>query len=53
MVGYWAESRILGGVVLFDRRDPEARPAADPDPELTEFNTGPTVDPDAIYLHPD
>lgn len=23
-VGYWAEARIFGGVVLFDRRDPEA-----------------------------
>jgi hypothetical protein len=24
MVGYWAEARILGGVVLFDRRAPDA-----------------------------
>ncbi|KAI8228095.1 Aryl-alcohol dehydrogenase [Colletotrichum sp. SAR 10_86] len=24
MVGYWAESRIFGGVVLFDRRSPES-----------------------------
>ncbi|KAK4235062.1 hypothetical protein C8A03DRAFT_46730 [Achaetomium macrosporum] len=31
MVGYWAENRILGGVVLFDRRDPGAEPGADPD----------------------
>lgn len=23
-VGYWAEARVLGGVVLFDRRDPES-----------------------------
>ncbi len=38
MVGYWAEGRIFGGVVLFDRRDPERDPEADPD---------------AIYLHPD
>ncbi len=38
MVGYWAESRILGGVVLFDRRNPDAVPGADPD---------------AVYLHPD
>ncbi|KAI1463107.1 uncharacterized protein F4812DRAFT_448055 [Daldinia caldariorum] len=37
-VGYWAESRILGGVVLFDRRTPES--AQD-------------VDPDAIYFHSD
>ena len=38
MVGYWAEARILGGVVLFDRRDPKAIPDADPD---------------AIYFHAD
>ncbi|KAK8859076.1 hypothetical protein PGQ11_009810 [Apiospora arundinis] len=38
MAGYWAESRILGGVVLFDRRDPAKYPEADPN---------------AIYLHPD
>ncbi|KAK3897121.1 hypothetical protein C8A05DRAFT_39330 [Staphylotrichum tortipilum] len=31
MVGYWAEAQILGGVVLFDRRDPDTEPAADPD----------------------
>lgn len=39
MVGYWAESRIFGGVVLFDRRNPAG--------------AEPKVDPDAIYLHPD
>jgi hypothetical protein len=38
MVGYWAEARILGGVVLFDRRNPEVEPEADPD---------------AIYFHSD
>jgi hypothetical protein len=38
MVGYWAESRILGGVVLFDRRQP---------------TPGFDVDRDAIYIHPD
>ncbi|KAK4157367.1 hypothetical protein C8A00DRAFT_40212 [Chaetomidium leptoderma] len=38
MVGYWAEARILGGVVLFDRRNPEAEPSADPD---------------AVYFHSD
>lgn len=38
MVGYWAEARILGGVVLFDRRNPDAEPSADPD---------------AIYFHSD
>ncbi|KAF9773639.1 hypothetical protein IL306_008521, partial [Fusarium sp. DS 682] len=38
VVGYWAESRILGGVVLFDRRPPA--PGFD-------------VDQNAIYLHPD
>lgn len=25
MVGYWAESQIFGGVVLFDRRRPDER----------------------------
>lgn len=29
MVGYWAEARIFGGVVLFDRRNPDQDPAAD------------------------
>ncbi|EWZ83711.1 hypothetical protein FOWG_12646 [Fusarium oxysporum f. sp. lycopersici MN25] len=38
MVGYWAESRILGGVVLFDRRQPI--PESD-------------VDQDAVSIHPD
>ncbi|KAF5619465.1 hypothetical protein F52700_11748 [Fusarium sp. NRRL 52700] len=38
MVGYWAENRILGGVVLFDRRQPVP---------------GSGVDPDAVYIHPD
>ena len=52
MVGYWAEARILGGVVLFDRRNPGAEPTPDPD-ELDGFKAAPTVDPDAIYLHPD
>ncbi len=37
MVGYWAEARILGGVVLFDRRDPDAKDA----------------DPQAVYFHSD
>lgn len=31
MVGYWAEARILGGVVLFDRRDPATCSDANPD----------------------
>ncbi|KAK4092837.1 hypothetical protein Purlil1_2762 [Purpureocillium lilacinum] len=37
-VGYWAEGRIFGGVVLFDRREPASAPA---------------VDSESIYLHPD
>ena len=28
-VGYWAEGRIFGGVVLFDRREPVSAPAVD------------------------
>jgi hypothetical protein len=28
-VGYWAEERIFGGVVLFDRRDPGSCPEAE------------------------
>jgi len=38
MVGYWAEARILGGVVLFDRRPPDAAKHGDPN---------------AIYFHSD
>ncbi|KAI5855531.1 hypothetical protein GGS23DRAFT_443312 [Durotheca rogersii] len=37
-VGYWAESRILGGVVVFDRRTP---------------GSAEDVETDAIYLHSD
>ncbi|KAK0736494.1 hypothetical protein B0T21DRAFT_288287 [Apiosordaria backusii] len=37
MVGYWAESRILGGVVLFDRRS---------------FTETADADEHAIYFHP-
>jgi hypothetical protein len=35
MVGYWAESRILGGVVLFDRR----APAKGGDPDAVYFHS--------------
>lgn len=38
MVGFWAEARIFGGVVLFDRRDP---------------STCDDAQPDSIWLHPD
>ncbi|KAK4147300.1 uncharacterized protein C8A04DRAFT_34037 [Dichotomopilus funicola] len=38
MAGYWAESRIFGGVVLFDRRNPDVESG---------------VDPEAVYFHPD
>ncbi|KAK3934669.1 hypothetical protein QBC46DRAFT_358846 [Diplogelasinospora grovesii] len=37
-VGYWAESRIFGGVVLFDRREP---------------GSADDVDPQGVYLHPE
>lgn len=40
MVGYWAEDRTLGGVVLFDRRA-----ELDPNGDLTG-------EPPNIYLHP-
>lgn len=34
MVGYWAESRIFGGVVLFDR----GTPGREPDPDAVFFH---------------
>lgn len=37
MAGYWAEARIFGGVVLFDRRGPDTEHA----------------DPQAVYFHSD
>ncbi|KAL1868299.1 hypothetical protein Daus18300_006023 [Diaporthe australafricana] len=37
VAGYWAENRVLGGVVLFDRE------------EASKVGAG----PDAVYLHPD
>ncbi|KAH9991313.1 hypothetical protein F4779DRAFT_249005 [Xylariaceae sp. FL0662B] len=37
-VAYWAESRIFGGVVLFDRREP---------------GSADDVDPEGVYLHPE
>ncbi|KAK3942779.1 hypothetical protein QBC46DRAFT_406084 [Diplogelasinospora grovesii] len=37
-VGYWAESRIFGGVVLFNRREP---------------GSADDVDPEGVYLHPE
>lgn len=39
-VGYWAETRILGGVVLFDRRDPDSVPDATvsaPPPRMEDY----------------
>ncbi|KAI3341393.1 hypothetical protein F4824DRAFT_496144 [Ustulina deusta] len=41
-VAYWAENRILGGVVLFDRRAPDSPPNTNNEIE---------VDPNAIYFH--
>ncbi|KAH6844655.1 hypothetical protein B0I37DRAFT_166406 [Chaetomium sp. MPI-CAGE-AT-0009] len=46
MVGYWAEARILGGVVLFDRRELDAQPCEE---DGTDFR----VDPDAVFFHSD
>lgn len=41
MAGYWAENRVLGGVVLFDRKA-----------EMTQRSDA-TAGTDAVYLHPD
>lgn len=38
MVGYWAEARIFGGVVLFDQREP---------------SSAPDVQPNSVWFHPD
>lgn len=38
MVGYWAESQIFGGVVLFDRRRPDER---EPHEDVSLFPTCP------------
>ncbi|KAM5354427.1 hypothetical protein ACJ41O_001076 [Fusarium nematophilum] len=38
VAGFWAESRIFGGVVLFDRRDPDEFPDE--------------AQPDSVWLHP-
>ena len=35
-VGYWAEGRILGGVALFDKRDPDAELNLDANPHRVE-----------------
>ncbi|KAI0485626.1 hypothetical protein F4859DRAFT_511820 [Xylaria cf. heliscus] len=43
-VGYWAENRIFGGVVLFDRRDPQLP---------LNISNEVEVDPNAIYFHSD
>ena len=45
LASYWAESRILGGVALLDRR------ALDADVGDTSCSAG-AVNLDAIYLHP-
>lgn len=39
VAGYWAENRVLGGVVLFNRK--------------AEAREGSSVGADAVYLHPD
>lgn len=60
-VGYWAEARVLGGVVLCDRRDPESVEDAEVRSSLRyRFVAGrvPYTDlfaaqPDAVYIHAD
>ncbi|OAA57648.1 hypothetical protein SPI_07307 [Niveomyces insectorum RCEF 264] len=49
-VGYWAEDRILGGVVLFDRRGPEAPDTIYEASQLTEAVYLPKQS-DALYFH--
>ncbi|KAK4040826.1 hypothetical protein C8A01DRAFT_45936 [Parachaetomium inaequale] len=48
-VGYWAEARILGGIILFDRRDPDSPNAIYVHPsrreDLTEFLLSDTTPP--------
>lgn len=56
MVGYWAESRIFGGVVLFDRREPDSAPDVDvslPGPPIGHDHELTPDQSSAIYLHPD
>lgn len=59
MVGYWAESRIFGGVVLFDRREPGSTAGVDVSlarlPQRTHsiLTFLPLQKPDAIYFHSD
>lgn len=44
VAGYWAENRVLGGVVLFDRKAEE---------EAREGSSRSSAGTDAVYLHPD
>ena len=50
-VGYWAEERILGGVVLFDRWDP----GQSAEPELLSAgcvsSSAPSYKSDVVYYH--
>lgn len=44
-VGYWAKTRILGGVALFDRRKPESNPSVGLDhlPSIDVWYTHPPL----------
>ncbi|KAJ3494589.1 hypothetical protein NLG97_g3981 [Lecanicillium saksenae] len=42
VVGYWAENYIIGGVLLFDRREESS---------TQDFEMGGLVDPDGVFLH--
>ncbi|KAK3313960.1 hypothetical protein B0H66DRAFT_567468 [Apodospora peruviana] len=57
VVGYWAENRILGGVVLFDRNDPvkaEEEERKDEEESDDDYDLPPhQADPNAVYLHPE
>jgi hypothetical protein len=61
-VGYWAKNLIFGGVVLFDRRDPDSPRNLSNDVEvdvsfsqtsISQKNAAKTDKPNSIYFHSD
>ena len=51
-VGYWAESRILGGVVLFDRRDAQVN-GQNINRRVKTFPANLGLQSDMVYFHTD